>query len=241
MVHFQTSSSWTAIKKFTGEFFNWIREHKVYLNSTRFKTDTLAPASFLEGAHTGDLRRNEAELELLGSLGLEESELPFQLIARTISIPLQGGQPKKFAFQAVVIETSAANANPLQEWLYALERPTTFHGTYPYTGGYQFTPLLRSKEWPLSKIYNLAQLHVSMINELRPIYLTNLQDLNNVADDDGDPLISAFLNMVASVPLDSGSLPQPLLHSIHNTGRATTKVAWVKRENLMRILTSSLI
>jgi hypothetical protein len=75
MVHFQTSSSWTAIKKFTGEFFNWIREHKVYLNSTRFKTDTLAPASFLEGAHTGDLRRNEAELELLGSLGLEESYL----------------------------------------------------------------------------------------------------------------------------------------------------------------------
>lgn len=143
----------------------------------------------------------------------KNSNYPF---ARTISVPVLEGQPKKFPFQAVVVETSAANAQALRERFYALEKPTTFNRTYPYTGSYQFVPLIKSKEWPLTKILNLAQLHVKIIQDLRTIYLSNIQDLNSVANDDGDHLLSAFLNMVTSSPPTVYSPPQPLLHSIHN-------------------------
>jgi hypothetical protein len=158
----------------------------------------------------------------------KNSNYPF---ARTISVPVLEGQPKKFPFQAVVVETSAANAQALRERFYALEKPTTFNRTYPYTGSYQFVPLIKSKEWPLTKILNLAQLHVKIIQDLRTIYLSNIQDLNNVANDDGDHLLSAFLNMVTSSPPTVYSPPQPLLHSIHNTGQPTTKVALFNKEH----------
>jgi hypothetical protein len=59
----------------------------------------------LVGAHPGHFRRNKAEEELHGSLGIEPEEIPFQLSARTISVPLQEGDPIRFSFQVVIVKT----------------------------------------------------------------------------------------------------------------------------------------
>jgi hypothetical protein len=101
--------------------------------------------------------------------------------------------------------------------------------TYPYTGSYQFVPLLKSKEWSIQKIYHLAKLHVSVINDLKTIYLVNIQDLNMVVNDSGDPLMQGFLNMTTTDSLGDAKTNK-LLHSIRNTGKSTTKVALVKTD-----------
>jgi len=76
------------------------------------------------GAHPGFLCCTEAEEKLLGSLGLDEGQIPFQLTSRTISVPIQDGAPIRFGFQALVIECSAADAPKLKERFYELDRPT---------------------------------------------------------------------------------------------------------------------
>jgi hypothetical protein len=77
MIHFQTATPWTYIKSFKNHYFAWLRENKVFINYTKFKTDTSVPCGFLVGAHPGFLRCTEAEEELLGSLGLDEGQIHF--------------------------------------------------------------------------------------------------------------------------------------------------------------------
>jgi len=88
MVHFHTTLSWSAIKSFKNPYFSWMRAHRVFLNYTKFKTDTLVACGFLVGAHPGHTHREEAEEEIHGSLGLDPGELDFQLSARSISVPI---------------------------------------------------------------------------------------------------------------------------------------------------------
>jgi hypothetical protein len=92
---------------------------------------------------------------------------------------LDGGR-ERFSFNNIVIETSTQHAAALHEWLYELGNPLTATKQYPYTGGYQFVPMLKSKEWPISKIYHLAKIHAAIINDLRPLYLENLQDIHHL-------------------------------------------------------------
>jgi hypothetical protein len=95
---------------------------------------------------------------------------------------------------------------------------------------YQFIPLLKSKEWPISKIYKLAQLHVSIVEGLRQLSITNLQDINNVINAEGNSLMQGFYGMTVppDLQLESGiTPPSQLIHSIHNTNRNTTKTVLV--------------
>jgi hypothetical protein len=75
MVQIKTSVSKSNIKSFKNPYFAWLWLHRVYLNYTKFKTDTLVACGFLVGAHHGYLRREEAEEEIRGSLSLEKDEL----------------------------------------------------------------------------------------------------------------------------------------------------------------------
>jgi hypothetical protein len=95
---------------------------------------------------------------------------------------------------------------------------------------YQFVPLLKSKEWPISKIYKLAQLHVSIVEGLRPLFITKLQDINNVINAEGNSLMQGFYCMTVPPDLQSESgitPPSQLIHSIHNTNRNTIKAVLV--------------
>jgi hypothetical protein len=107
MVHFQTSTSWQSIKAFRSRYFAWLTNNRVFINYTKFKTDTLVPCGFLVGAHPGHFRRNEAEEELLASLGLDPGEIPFQLSSRSVSVPIKEDDPRRYSFNAVIVETSA--------------------------------------------------------------------------------------------------------------------------------------
>jgi hypothetical protein len=148
MIHFQVGTPWGQLKKPTGTYFNWLHSNEVFLNYTKFKTDTLVPSGFLVGAHPNFFHRNEAEEELLGSLGLPDESIQFQLSSRSISVPISDGSPERYTFQAVVVETAAPHATTLREKFYELENPATATKSYPYTGSYQFVPLVKSKEWP---------------------------------------------------------------------------------------------
>jgi hypothetical protein len=107
MIAFQCSNPWAKLKSPNHPFFQWLRLNKVFLNQTKFKTSSLVPCGFLLGAHPGHLRRDEAEDELRISLGFPiDEELPFQLSARSVSVPVQEGKSDRYSFQAVVVETS---------------------------------------------------------------------------------------------------------------------------------------
>jgi len=79
--------------------------------------------------------------------------------------------------------------------------------------------MLKSKEWPISKIYRLAKLHVNIIDGLRPLYLENLQDKHQMINKYGDSLLQGFLNATISA-LDT----MPLFHSMHNMCQGRNKV-----------------
>lgn len=228
MVAFQCSIPWTQIKSPRSTFFSWLRMNNVYLNQTKFQTSTLVACGFLLGAHPGYTRRDHAEEELHHRLRLEEEDIPYQLSARTISVPLVQDKPEKFSFQAVVVETSAKNASALRERFYSLDHPAKAIQAFPYTGKYQFVPMLNSKEWTVPKILRLAKLHVQMVSELKPIFVANLQDLRNEITPTGSTLMQGFYGMQFKQAINNLVLdPVPLLHSIHNTGNKTTKVALV--------------
>ncbi len=229
MVQFQCSTPWARIKSPNHPFFNWLRLNKVYLNQTKFKTSSLVPCGFLLGAHPGHMRRDEAESELGVSLGFPvNEELPFQLSSRSVSVPVQDGKSERFAFQAVVVETSTQQAASLRERFFSLGDPKQVQQKFPYTGRYQFVPFLKTKEWTVQKILSLARLHVKIVQDLRPIFLSNLQDIHNSIDNGGTTLMQGFYGMQYTLPLgDAPPEPEPLLHSIHNTGKQYTKVALV--------------
>jgi hypothetical protein len=237
MVAFQCSIPWSKLKGARSTFFSWLRLNNVYLNQTKFQTSTLVACGFLVGAHPGYTRRDHAEEELRVRLKMEEEDIPYQLSARTISVPIVEDKPEKYSFQAVVVETSANKAASLRERFYSLDPPTKAHQSFPYTGKYQFVPILKSKEWTVNKILRLAKLHVQIINDLKPIFLTNLQDLRQEITPTGNTLMQGFYGMQFQCPESNPAAQVPLLHSIHNTGNKTTKVALVPSAHYSDALT----
>jgi hypothetical protein len=228
MVAFQCSLPWSKLKSARSTFFSWLRLNNVYLNQTKFQTSTLVACGFLVGAHPGYTRRDHAEEELYLRLRMDAEDIPYQLTARTISVPLAEDNPGKFSFQAVVVETSAKHAATLRERFYSLDHPAKAQQQFPYTGKYQFVPILKSKEWTIQKILRLAKLHVKLISDLKPIFIVNLQDLRNEITPAGSTLMQGFYGMTFQQTINGKALdPVPLLHSIHNTGNKTTKVALV--------------
>jgi hypothetical protein len=195
MVLFQCSLPWNQLKREKSTYFNWLRFNNVYLNQTKFKTATLVSCGFLVGAHPGYFRRDEAEKELHSSLNIAADELPFQLSARTASVLVKQGSSEKYAFQAVVVETSATSAKQLREAFYNLQKPSITVRKYPYTGSYQFVPFLQSKEWTAHKILKLAKVHVTIIKDLRPIFVANVQNINNTISPTGQTLLQGFMGM----------------------------------------------
>ena len=133
MVHFQTSTSWQLIKSFRSRYFAWLTDKRVFINYTKFKTDTLVPCGFFVGAHPGHFRRNEAEEELLASLSLDPNEIPFQLSSRSVSVPIKEDDPHRYSFNAVVVETSTKHAAKLRERFYGLQDPRTYVVCMTYT------------------------------------------------------------------------------------------------------------
>jgi hypothetical protein len=230
MVSFQSSLPWAKLKSPNHPFFNWLRLNKVFLNQTKFKASSLVPCGFLLGAHPGHLRRDEAEAELRISLGYSDGdELPFQLSSRSVSVPIQEGKLDRYVFQAVVIETSTQHAASLREKFFSLGDPKKTVDRFPYTGSYQFVPFLKTKEWTVAKILNLAKLHVKMVQELKPIFIANLRNIHNDIAKEGITLLQGFYGMQYTYPAVEGKPAQtePLLHSIHNTAKPNTKVALV--------------
>jgi len=105
---------------------------------------------------------------------------------------------------------------------------------YLYTGIYQFVRLVKSTEWPIQKIYNLAKLHVTIIDNLKSIYRRNLQDIHYEVDTARNALLQGFYTLLTSVYKDSDtsmSHRMPLIHSLHNTRCNTVKVALVTTTN----------
>jgi hypothetical protein len=138
------------------------------------------------------------------------------LSSRSISVPIKEGDPGRYNIYAVIVETSVKEAAQLRERFYQLKHPKEAHKDHPYTGSYQFVPMLKSKQWPVEKIYQLAQLHVSIMDHLRPLYIQNIQDINNVIVPNGDSLLQVFLRLPVTCREQSLD-PANLLHSIHNT------------------------
>jgi hypothetical protein len=198
MVHFQTSTSWQSIKAFRSRYFAWLTNNRVFINYTKFKTETLVPCGFLVGAHPGHFRRKEAEEEILASLGLDPGELSFQLSSHSVSVPIKEDDPRRYSFNAVVVETSTKHATRLCERFYELSDPSKAISDYPYTGLYQFVPMVKSTDWPIQKIYQLAHLHSSIIDDLKTIYVHHIQDVNNVVDDSGYSLLQGFYGMTVT-------------------------------------------
>jgi len=228
MVHFQCTVSWNKIKRMKEPYFQWLHQTKVYLNLTKFKSATLIVCGFLVGAHPGHLRRDDAEAELRKRLNLQEN-FPFQLTARTISVPKDSAKlSERYSFPVVSVETTTSHAKQLREAFFALPKPVDAALSFPYTGPYQFVPMLQSKEWPVHKIYQLAKIHVRMCDTLRAIYVHNLQDIRNEIGPKGQTLMRGFLGMTTEV---EGGGTKPLINSIHNTGRAHVKVILVPQQN----------
>jgi len=152
MVHFQTTASWTTIKNFKSPYFAWLWSYRVYLNLTKFKTKTFA-FGFLVGARPGFLQRNEAEEAFRGSLGLDKGELDFQLSSRYISVPLKEWGKERFRFPRRCGEDIIQRCftTSWSERFHKLKHPSVAMIDYPYTGNYQFVPLLQSKEWSIKK------------------------------------------------------------------------------------------
>jgi hypothetical protein len=91
---FQSICTWSTLKDPNKDFFKWLKINKVFLNQTQFKTDMLVPCGFLLGAHPGHLQCDEAKQEMWTSLNFEWEEIPFQLSARTVSVPIQDRKPE---------------------------------------------------------------------------------------------------------------------------------------------------
>jgi len=227
MAQFRCSVSWHKIKRMKEPYFQWLHQSKVYLNLAKFKSDTLVVCGFLLGAHPRHLRRDDAEKEFATRLELP-ADFPFQLSSRTISVPVDNNKDsKRYSFPAVAVETSARQAKSLRETFFAQPKPELAKVKFPCTGPYQFVPTLQSKEWPVIKIVQLAKVLVKICQDLKPIFLQNLQDIRNAISADGHTLMRGFLGMTRRV--DDKLLP--LIHSVHNTNRPHVKAVLVTAEN----------
>jgi hypothetical protein len=229
MISFQCGASWTMLKKPTCKFFRFLCTNKIFLYQTRINAATLVAIGFLHGAHPGYFRRDAAEQEMEKYINQNPaSRLPFQLSARTITVPITDGKAERFSFQAVVVETAVEHATDLREQFYSLGNPAIVKRHFSYTGNHQFIPLLKSNHWPINKIWRLAKAHKLIVTGLKPIFLEHLQDLDTKINDHVT-LRDGFLGMLHIDRDESGKEinRQPLLHSIHNTGSKTIKVVLV--------------
>jgi hypothetical protein len=209
MVAFQCSTPWAQLKSPNHPYFAWLKMNKVFINQTKFTTSSLVPCGFLLGAHPGHFRRDEAESELRVSLGYQnEDEVPFQLSLHSVSVPIQEGKPDRYAFQAVVVETSTQQASSLCEKFFSLGNPTQAQERFPCTGKYQFVPFLKTHEWTVAKILQLAKLHVKLIHDLKAIFIKNLKNIHNTIDDDGTILLQGFYGMTFTHPTVEGGPPK---------------------------------
>lgn len=71
-------------------------------------------------------------------------------------------------------------------------------------------------------MYHLAQLHVKIIDDLKTIYLQNIQDLKNLISNENMALLYHFYKLKTTVQdcPQVGHVPgNQLLHSFQNTGR----------------------
>ncbi len=91
----------------------------------------------------------------------------------------------------------------------------------------------------MTKILNLAKAHVTIVQDLKAIFLVNLQDIHNSITHDGTTLMQGFYGMQYSLQPteDKPQLSEPLLHSIHNTGKPTVEVALVPMNHYEAALT----
>ncbi len=147
----------------------------------------------------------------------------------------------RFSFHAIVVESSTKNAPKLCEMLYELEHPHKARESYPYLGMYQFVPFLKSSEWFVDNIFHLATLHVKIVDNLKPTYGDNLQDINHVINDTGTASMQGFYGMQTShlteIPTVDGKTPiEQLIHSIHNTSHPLTKVTLVQSQKYTNAL-----
>jgi hypothetical protein len=134
---------------------------------------------------------------------------------------------ERYSFPVVAIETSAKYSKQVREAFFSQLKPTDATKDFPYTGSYQFVPALQSKEWPITKIFQLAKVHVKICQNLKAICIENLQDIRNVIGNEGQTLMCSFLNLTYMV----NNSPQPLIQSVHNTGRTNVKAVLVPMEN----------
>jgi hypothetical protein len=226
MVHFSCTVSWNKVKRMQDLYFQWMHQHKVYINLTMFKSATLVICGFFVGAHPGHLHRDDAEKEIRDRLQLPEA-FPFQLTSRTSSLPRDSSkESERCAFPAVAIETSARQAKKLREAFFALPPPSEAKVDHPYTGCYQFVPTLQSTEWPLHKIFQLAKVHVKICDNLKAIYVQTLQNIWNEIGSQGHTLMRGFLGMQHK----RDGITHSIVHSAHNTSRPNIKAVLVPAE-----------
>jgi hypothetical protein len=121
-------------------------------------------------------------------------DIPFQLSSRAVTFPIEDGKKECFAIQAIVVEALVENIMMLCERFFSSGDPALVKKVYPYVGKYPFIPLLKSHEWPVQKIWQLAKLHDHKVFSLHPIFLHNLQDLNDETSED-TTLRAAFFIM----------------------------------------------
>lgn len=129
---------------------------------------TLVPCGFLHGTHPVYLRRDEAEVKLEKSLNLGDDPIPFQQSSCTLTVPMVDGKPERFTFQAVLVETLVAHAVKLKEHFYSLGGRLRAKYVYPYTGGYQFVPLLKSREGLSTRFFSWPSSTQSSSRSLNP-------------------------------------------------------------------------
>jgi hypothetical protein len=139
-----------------------------------------------------------------------------------------GKDAEKYSFPAVAVETSTRQAKRLREAFFAQLKPADAKHMFPYTGPYQFVPLLPSKKWSVHKIFQLAKVHVRICDNLKAIYIQNLQDIQNEIGPQGNTLMKGFLGMTLNL---ENKEVVPLIQSVHNTGRATVKAVLLPSEN----------
>lgn len=80
----------------------------------------------------------------------------------------------------------------------------------------------------MTKIFRLVKVHVKICQNLKVIYLQNLQDIRNVVGSHGHTLMSGFLGMTHTT---NPQCTVPLIHSVHNMGRTNIKAVLIPQEN----------
>jgi hypothetical protein len=90
-------------KKPDEDNFKWLHVNKVFLNHTKFKTDTLVPCGFLLSALPGFSCHNEAELDFKTNISPENSPVPLQLSLQSVSVALSSCTTNRLASRSLLL------------------------------------------------------------------------------------------------------------------------------------------